>query len=322
MPYIGQGLSEGTRQLYTYTATANQSVFSASYTPGKVDVFQNGVLLFPNDYTATDGATITLSANASLNDEISIIAQDVFSVDGNVSNNYLNTTLSTKVDETHTGNVSITGEMSVSGKVGIGTSSPAGPIDVVSDVNGVAQRIRARSTDEYGLIEFVENDGSTAHGYIGTPAADTLAFFTNGLNERMRINSSGHMTKADQPLFVGRFDNLATTATDYVIGVSQIYNRSMTFDSSTDRITAPTAGYYMIHAQQLYQSAGGIYMEVRVNGAAKFYGYGNMGTAHRDLVATGIWYLNANDYVDFRLRNTSIYAYGGGHTICYVQLVQ
>ena len=89
MPYIGQGLSEGTRQLYTYTATANQSVFSASYTPGKVDVFQNGVLLFPNDYTATDGATITLSANASLNDEISIIAQDVFSVLGNVSNNFV-----------------------------------------------------------------------------------------------------------------------------------------------------------------------------------------------------------------------------------------
>ena len=92
MPYIGQGLSEGTRQLYTYTATANQSVFSASYTPGKVDVFQNGVLLFPNDYTATDGATITLSVNASLNDEISIIAQDVFSVLGNVSNTFVTDT--------------------------------------------------------------------------------------------------------------------------------------------------------------------------------------------------------------------------------------
>ena len=92
MPYIGQGLSEGTRQLYTYTATANQSVFSASYTPGKVDVFQNGVLLFPNDYTATDGATVTLSANASLNDEISIIAQDVFSVIDNVSNTFVTDT--------------------------------------------------------------------------------------------------------------------------------------------------------------------------------------------------------------------------------------
>ena len=79
------------------------------------------------------------------------------------------------------------------GNVGIGTSSPSGPIDVVSNVNGVAQRIRARSTDEYGLLEFVENDGSTAHAYIGTPAADTLAFFTNGLNERMRINSSGEL---------------------------------------------------------------------------------------------------------------------------------
>ena len=42
MPYIGQGLQQGRRQLYTFTATARQTTFSASYTPGYVDVYQNG----------------------------------------------------------------------------------------------------------------------------------------------------------------------------------------------------------------------------------------------------------------------------------------
>ena len=105
------------------------------------------------------------------------------------------------------------------GNVGIGTGSPGGPMDVVSNVNGVAQRIRARSTDEYGLIEFVENDGSTAHGYIGTPAADTLAFFTNGLNERMRIDSSGKVGIGNSnPAFKLDVDggNLGTTASDEI----------------------------------------------------------------------------------------------------------
>ena len=78
-------------------------------------------------------------------------------------------------------------------RVGIGTTSPAAPLDTVSNVNGVAMRVRARSTDEFGLIEFVENNGSTAHGYIGTPAADTLAFYSNGLNERMRLHSGGYL---------------------------------------------------------------------------------------------------------------------------------
>jgi len=105
------------------------------------------------------------------------------------------------------------------GNVGIGTGSPGGPMDVVSNVNGVAQRIRARSTDEYGLIEFVENDGSTAHGYIGTPAADTLAFFTNGLNERMRIKSDGKVGIGNSnPAFKLDVDggNLGTTASDEI----------------------------------------------------------------------------------------------------------
>jgi len=83
---------------------------------------------------------------------------------------------------------------STNNNVGFGTVSPAAPVDSVANTNGVSMRVRARSSDEFGLIEFVENDGSTAHGYIGTPAADTLAFYTNGLNERLRILSSGGLT--------------------------------------------------------------------------------------------------------------------------------
>ena len=83
---------------------------------------------------------------------------------------------------------------STNNNVGFGTVSPAAPVDSVANTNGVSMRVRARSSDEFGLIEFVENDGSTAHGYIGTPAADTLAFYTNGLNERVRILSGGGLT--------------------------------------------------------------------------------------------------------------------------------
>ena len=51
----------------TNTATAGQTVFTATYTIGYIEVFVNGALLPPTDYTATNGTSITLGTAATLN---------------------------------------------------------------------------------------------------------------------------------------------------------------------------------------------------------------------------------------------------------------
>jgi hypothetical protein len=80
MAYIGQTLTEGTRRVYTYTATASQSTFNAVYNVGQVEVHQNGILLQPSDYTASTGTTIVLGTAAALDDEITITCHNTFSV--------------------------------------------------------------------------------------------------------------------------------------------------------------------------------------------------------------------------------------------------
>lgn len=80
MAYIGQSLTEGTRRVYTYVATASQTTFNAVYGVGAVDVYQNGVLLAPSDYTASTGTTIVLDTAAALHDEITIVCHNLFSV--------------------------------------------------------------------------------------------------------------------------------------------------------------------------------------------------------------------------------------------------
>jgi len=80
MAYIGQTLTEGTRRVYTYTATASQSTFNAVYNVGQVEVHQNGILLQPSDYTASSGTTIVLGTAAALDDEITITCHNTFSV--------------------------------------------------------------------------------------------------------------------------------------------------------------------------------------------------------------------------------------------------
>ena len=85
MAYIGQSLSEGTRRVYTYVATASQTTFNAVYGVGAVDVYQNGILLAPADYTASDGTTVVLGVGAAFQDEITIVCHNTFSVSDTLS---------------------------------------------------------------------------------------------------------------------------------------------------------------------------------------------------------------------------------------------
>lgn len=57
------------------TSTAGQTVFSATYTVGYVDVFVNGIkTLNTTDYTATNGTSITLNTDLSAGDIVEIVA--------------------------------------------------------------------------------------------------------------------------------------------------------------------------------------------------------------------------------------------------------
>ena len=49
----------------TATATAGQTTFSVTYAVGLIQVYVNGVLLNSNDYTATNGTSVTLSSAAT-----------------------------------------------------------------------------------------------------------------------------------------------------------------------------------------------------------------------------------------------------------------
>ena len=70
----------GVQYSVEYTATLNQTVFSATYTPGYIQVFLNGVRLDAADYTATNGTSVTLGTGAALNDVVFILATETFDV--------------------------------------------------------------------------------------------------------------------------------------------------------------------------------------------------------------------------------------------------
>lgn len=92
--------------------------------------------------------------------------------------------------------------INASGNVGIGTSSPSSPLDVVADNStAINLRLRGRAADSVGQMEFWNNAQSTRYGYIATDStsmgmittqAIPLVLGTNS-TERMRITSGGNV---------------------------------------------------------------------------------------------------------------------------------
>ena len=85
--FVNAGSSvNGTSARYSYTATASQTSFAATYDAGYVDVYLNGVkLVSGTDFTATDGSTVVLATGAALNDTVDIIGYGTFSVSSAVT---------------------------------------------------------------------------------------------------------------------------------------------------------------------------------------------------------------------------------------------
>ncbi len=71
----------GTSSRNTYTATAGQTSFAATYDSGFVDVYLNGVkLLAGTDFTATNGTSVVLASGAAVNDIVDIVAYGTFTL--------------------------------------------------------------------------------------------------------------------------------------------------------------------------------------------------------------------------------------------------
>jgi hypothetical protein len=77
--------STGTYTRTTFTATAGQTSFTATYTVNYVQVYVNGILLNSADYTATTGTTVVLASAAAAGDIVDVIALNIGTFTGGVT---------------------------------------------------------------------------------------------------------------------------------------------------------------------------------------------------------------------------------------------
>lgn len=78
MGYLGNAPARNTpayKQVYEFVATAGQTTFAVSYTPGFVEVYRNGVKLGAPNFTASNGTSVVLTSGANAGDFIQIISE-------------------------------------------------------------------------------------------------------------------------------------------------------------------------------------------------------------------------------------------------------
>jgi len=143
------------------------------------------------------------------------------------------------------------------GDVGIGTTSPSAPIDVVSNSSAIGTRIRGRSSDSYGVLEFTNNAASAETARIAADSSNNLIFSNTGsITERMRIDSSGNVgigTSSPTALLTAGSLSDGTPAT--YGGTIKVASATQTSINSVGGIELNVATGYSTKIQQI--SSGG-----------------------------------------------------------------
>ena len=182
-----------------FTATANQTTFSVSYTVGFVEVFLNGSKLSAADFTATNGTSIVLASGATVGDTVDVVAfatQTVANVYTQTASDarYLQLTGGTLTGDLTGTTGSFSGDLTIADKIvhsgDTNTSIRFPAVDTFTVETDGNERLRVNATGitiEDKIIH--EGDDNTA---IRFPTDDTISFETAG-SERLRVGPAGQV---------------------------------------------------------------------------------------------------------------------------------
>ena len=158
------------RQLTTLTGSAGQTVFSASYTPGLLDIFYNGSRLSTSDYTANNGTYFTLATASAADDilDVLVYSYQVGAFNGIGGQGVVNQLAFFNTTSSITGSNSF----AVSGNTLVGTASYALNADTLDGVH--LSTLATTGSNTFTSAQYISNT-STPIGFT-----DTASLYTDG----------------------------------------------------------------------------------------------------------------------------------------------
>ena len=208
--------------------------------------------------------------------------------------------------------------------IGIKTTSTSGFNGACDDViisgsADVGLTFHSTSTTGTGSIAFTDTVGSSTQGAINYFHNGDYMIFQTGASERMRIDSSGRVTKSLQPSFCASKSNTEQTTSGTIVFNSDSgagrHNIGGHYSTSTGTFTAPIAGRYVFMCS--IHSTNGTYrvdVRLRINGNDAPGGFAlNNIDAYTQATGCAVLNLAANDAVTIYNNNAGVW-YDAGLT--------
>jgi len=217
-----------------FTATAGQTSFSATYTVGYVDVYQNGAKLSTTQYTATNGTSIVLGTGAVVNDIVEIIAWIILGATPNPITVGTSTVTSGTSGRVLYDNAGVVGEYTITGTAGSSVLSIAPAITGIATTDLFATNNNAVSVSS--------NAGTCSQSY-------ELNTFTNSSAATMTITLavSTPTPKDGQKMIVRIYDFSAAAQT--ISWVNTENSTATVPTTSNGSTTLPLTVGFMYNAQ-------------------------------------------------------------------------
>ena len=203
----------------------------------------------------SDNATLVFKQDGGL--EVSSIGHGLLSGDQNglvLANSCSNGYISFATGSTN-GHTNATERLRIrdNGNIGIGnrTSSPDNLLhvhtasgDAVIHIEAAADpKLRLRAHSGESIVQFADASSSNVGEINYVHSGDYLKFHVNG-SEKMRIDSSGNLTKPNSSCFQAVVNGSHISAGSYVVFGSVDVNKGNDYNSSNGIFTAPVAGTY------------------------------------------------------------------------------
>ena len=193
--YIGRAPGDSAviiaRQIYAPTGIQTDFTFDATYTPGYLDVYLNGArLVYPTDYSASDGSTVGLTTHAINGDSLELVAYKAFNV------NNVNST---------PGNFTVGGNLTVTGDTTLAAGSSVSYATTAFNVSGLATggNVTADSIVTAGIVTITNTTAST-NSATGALVISGGVGIAKSLNVAGNLSVGGTLTYED----VTRIDSI------------------------------------------------------------------------------------------------------------------
>ena len=316
MSYIGSSptkvVSRQSANIFTYTATANQTAFTGAdangntlaCSPSDIMVHINGLKMEKSDFSATS-TSVTLVSGAAAGDEVTITAFLTFESADHYTKSAADTRYVNVTGDTMSGNLAVKATLKTThADADVVQFGGTGYLANWEDAETyLAENLYVNSSGGYRYLTnshaslYSQTTGKHQFKVAPSGSADGTPTLTTGLE----IDNSGRVTKPNNISFKAHqtasgWQSFGGTNETLLPFNTTQHNVGNHWSTSNYRFTAPVAGRYLFTGQ-LYHDANTYFQyRIRVNGST--YVFVNNRTQGTTAVGTVILQLSVNDYVD------------------------